>query len=515
VTTRPGDHNDALRDTGASALTIERNGINHISEGERKGSPRDLFWPWFAANVSVLAVSYGSFILGFGVSFWQAVFAALVGVAVSYVFVGYIALAGKRGSAPTMTLSRSVFGTRGNRFPSAISWMLTVGWETALAALAVLATATVFDRLGWGGGTGTKVVALVIVVAMIVFGGTLGFDLIMRMQKWITVIAGILTVLYICFAAGHIHVSRLADLPGGSAQAVIGAVLFTMTGFGLGWVNAAADYSRYLPRDAPSQGVVWWTTLGSSLGPAVLLLFGILLAGSSSSLSGAIATDPVGALTQLLPTWFLVPFAVTAVLGLVSGAVMDIYSSGLALLNAGLRVPRYVAVGVDACIMVIGAVYVVFFSSTFLGPFEGFLITLGVPVAAWCGVFIADIMLRRQDYAEIELFSRSGRYGDISWMPIALVAVGTVLGWGLVTNGAASWLSWQGYLLGPSGLGGKTGGWEYANLGVIVALAIGFVGYLLLGRRRVQQQEALPAGDDVALSNEDAERLDTTDRLQR
>ena len=31
-------------------LQIEMNGINVISDSERKGHPRDLFWPWFAAN---------------------------------------------------------------------------------------------------------------------------------------------------------------------------------------------------------------------------------------------------------------------------------------------------------------------------------------------------------------------------------------------------------------------------------------------------------------------------------
>ena len=70
----------------------------------------------------------------------------------------------------------------------------------------------------------------------------------------------------------------------------------------------------------------------------MLLVFGLLLAGSSSDLNEAIAADPIGALTTILPTWFLVPFALVAVLGLVGGAVLDIYSSGLALLSAGLRV---------------------------------------------------------------------------------------------------------------------------------------------------------------------------------
>jgi hypothetical protein len=68
--------------------------------------------------------------------------------------------------------------------------------------------------------------------------------------------------------------------------------------------------------------------------------------------------------------------------------------------------------------------------------------------------------------------------------------VGTVLGWGLVTNTFAGWLDWQGYLLGPFGLGGKGGSWAYANLGVFVAFVVGFVGWLLLGRSTVRRQEA-------------------------
>jgi hypothetical protein len=63
-----------------------------------------------------------------------------------------------------------------------------------------------------------------------------------------------------------------------------------------------------------------------------------------------------------------------------------------------------------------------------------------------------------------------------------------VVGWGLVTNGLAGWLGWQGYLLGP--LGGREGRWAYANLGVLAALLIGFLGTLLLGRGAVRRQES-------------------------
>ena len=109
------------------------------------------------------------------------------------------------------------------------------------------------------------------------------------------------------------------------------------------------------------------------------------------------------------------PFAIVAVLGLVGGAVLDIYSSGLALLTVGLRVPRFVAALIDGTIMVAGTIYVVFVAKNFIGQFEGFLITLGVPIAAWCGIMLADIMLRRTDYAEPDLYSRAAATATSGW----------------------------------------------------------------------------------------------------
>src|SRR3954464_12138966 len=159
------------RTTAGTRPPVELNGINVIDDAERGGRPAGLFWPWFASNISVLAGGYGAFILSFGVSFWQAVLAAVLGVVVSFLFCGFVALAGKRGSAPTMVLSRAAFGVRGNRLPAVLSWVLTVGWETVLVILATLGTAHVFDRLGWGGGDGTKVAAIIVVALLTVAAG--------------------------------------------------------------------------------------------------------------------------------------------------------------------------------------------------------------------------------------------------------------------------------------------------------------------------------------------------------
>jgi len=478
----------------ASVLKIEENGINVITEDERKGEPRSLFWPWFGANVSILALPYGAFILSDGISFLQALIVSVIGILVSFLLCGIISLAGKRSSAPTMILSRAAYGVRGSRLPAGISWLLCVGWETFLSAIAVLATSAVFTKLGWGGGDGVKVISMLVIAALIIGGGVLGFNLIMRMQTVITLVTAVLTITFVALTIKDIHWHTVSHLHSGSPQAMIGALVFVMTGFGLGWVNVAADYSRYLPRSSSSRGVIWWTTLGGSIAPLLLVAFGLLLAGSSATLTNAMfQTNPIGPLATAthLPTWFLVPFIIVAVLGLVGGAVLDIYSSGLALLSAGLRIPRFAAAGIDGVVMLLGTIYIVFAKQNFLGQFEGFLITVGVLIAAWCGVFLGDLALRRKNYDEGDLFTSAGRYGGLRPIPIAITVLSSVLGFGLVTNTLASWLTWQGYLLGPLGLGGKTGKWEYANLGVLVALVLSFVLTILFTRADVVREEAL------------------------
>ncbi|MDR1119085.1 MAG: cytosine permease, partial [Bifidobacteriaceae bacterium] len=322
----------------------------------------------------------------------------------------------------------------------------------------------------------------------------------------ITVVTGVLTIGYFILTFGQIDMGKVMSLPSGSAQAFIGALVFMMTGFGLGWVNMAADYSRYLPRSSSSGGVVWWTTFGAAVAPLLLLGYGLLLAASDPILSAGIDADPVGALTGILPHWYLVPFGLVAILGLVGGAVLDIYSSGLALISAGIPIPRPVAAGIDGVIMILGTVYIVFGQSAFIDIFKQFLITLGVPIAAWAGIMLADTLLRRKNYADADLFDPRGRYGAAPPVPLAIMAVGTAVGWGFVVNGLAEakFLDWLGYFMGA--VGGKAGAWEYANLGVLFALVIGFAGAMILTRGRVRAQEALPLPDAVPPAVSEADR---------
>jgi len=464
---------------------LELNGINFISESERKGNARSLFWPWAAANVSFLAISYGSFFLGFGISFWQVTAAAIIGTVGSFLLVGVSSLAGKRANAPTMTLSRAAFGVKGNKIPGFLSYLIFVGWEIVLVSLATLASETVFTRVGNIDPDLSRILGFLLAGGLTIVGGVLGFKVIMKLQVYLTISTLILTFGYIVLTIDSVDWSKVSSIPNGTTQGFIGALIFGVTGIGLGWVGCAADYSRYLPRSTSGKSVVGWTVFGAAIVPITLVIYGSLLAASSPELSKLVASDPIGALTTLLPTWYLIPFALVAILGLIGGAILNLYSSGLTLVSIGVPVKRHTAAAIDGLIMTIGVIYLVWFASDFFVPFQGFLITLGVPVAVWSAIFVADVLMRK-GYAEDELFDPKGRYGSWNLRSIGLVFFGAIIGWGFVTNSLAGWLSWQGYLLGP--LGGRDGSWAYANLGVLFALVIGFIGHILLSKNKIKKQ---------------------------
>ena len=230
----------------------------------------------------------------------------------------------------------------------------------------------------------------------------------------------------------------------------------------------------------------------SPIAPALLVCYGLALAGSDDKVKDGIAADPIGTLATLLPTWVLVPFLLTAVLALVSGAVLGIYSSGLTPLSLGIRIPSPSAAAIDGVILTIGTVFVVFFATDFLGPFQSFLITLGVPLASWAGILIADILRRKKDYDEEALFDQNGRYGARDWTSIGTLVVTSVIGWGLVVNNFAedaAWNNWQGYLLFL--IGGRDGEWAYANLGVFFALVLSFLVTYFARAAKIRRQEAV------------------------
>ena len=438
---------------------IELHGIEPIGEQERHGTPFELFWIWFAANLGILGIVYGGILAASGLNLWQSLLVALAAPVVSFLLVGTLSVAGKWGGAPMLTLSRASFGTRGNLGPALVSWISLVGWETVSVITAAYALLGLLNLAGLPANLFWTVASLVVVALLVVAIGLLGHATLVWIQRAATWIFGLLTLLIVFFLVSRTHWQVVLSAPAGPWDTgVLATMSIIIAGTGIGWANTGADYTRYLPHQSRGRSIIWWTVCGSTVPLFVLIMVGALLASDVNGLAGAV--NPIQAIGAALPSWMAVPYLITAIGGLIAGADLGIYSSGLNLLALGVKLARYKTVLIDGALMVAGSVYVMVIAQNFLGPFESFLQLLADGITAWSAVFLVDMLIRRgYDAGDLAKTGPGSHYfyrggvrwaGVLSWLLGLLVSLAfTVSPWFRGPFAAGLFASSSlGYLLG-------------------------------------------------------------------
>ncbi|MEU6622201.1 cytosine permease [Streptomyces litmocidini] len=425
----PHDASEAAGATHDGAM--ETRGLEPVPDAERTGRVRELFPTWVAANISVLLLTMGAGLIVFnGLNFWQVLTVAVAAPVLSYGIVGLISIAGKRGGAPGMALSRAVFGQRGNLFPGALIWVARWGWETINAVTGAYAVLTVLDLL-----FGVKSNTLLIVVTLLLFVTStflvsgLGINALRVCSKWSTYLFGAFSVLVLAYLVADTDWSAVFDKPAGSTAMMV-AGIGTIAAGGISWVPSGPDFTRYLPRTASSRAMVGSTVGGAGIVVLPMVLMGAVMAVSTPDLASA--QDPVSFIGELLPMWISVPYLVIALIGMVLINSMSMYSAGFTAQTLGIRVPRAAAVSVNAVISLVFGFLLMVVASSFIGSFISFLTLLAVAFSAWIGVFGVD-MLRRRSYDAAALMdtTRTSAYwyrGGFAWQAMTAWAVALVVG---------------------------------------------------------------------------------------
>ncbi|MFF7710202.1 cytosine permease [Pseudomonas sp. NPDC007930] len=452
--------------TRNSAGQLETRGIEPVPEHDCQGHPLQLFWVWFAANISILGLPLGATLVAFqGLSIGQALVVAILGAGGSFAVVGLLSIAGRRGRAPSLTLSRAVFGMRGNIGPTLVSLGSRLGWETVnttTAAFVLLSLVSIIQ--------GTPVEAKSAPLLTLVFIGLfvlltlcvsgLGHATLLVIQKWATWVFGALNLWVGAFLALHIDWSAVwAAQPAPMAAVLIG--IGTMAaGTGIGWANAGADMSRYQHKSVRAGSLVASAAFGAGIPLVLLITLGGLISVGNDHLASA--NDPIVAIRELLPAWMAVPYLLTAFGGLLLSNNLSVYSAGLTTLTLGLKVKRVYAVVVDIVAIFAGSIYFMLIADSFYGPFITFIALLAVPITAWVGIFLVD-MLHRQHYAAADLMDVSPRSaywyrGGVQWHAFGAWALAIVLGFSFTTvKVGAGHVLFHGWLadswFGHNGLG--------------------------------------------------------------
>jgi purine-cytosine permease-like protein len=450
--------------TGRVEAALETRGIEPVPVDERHGRPAQLFWVWFAANISILGLPLGATLVALGLTVWQAVVVAAVGSVGSFAIVGAVSIAGRRGGAPGLTLSRAVFGVRGNIGPTAVSLISRLGWETVNTTTAAFALLSLCTILFGASPAATDhpvltIACIAVFVLLTVVVSGLGHAVLVSVQRWATWVFGALNIVVGAFLVTTVDWAAVGAATPAPVGTMIAGVGIIAAGTGIGWANASADVSRYQAPGVKAGSLVLSAAAGAGIPLVLLISLGSMLAAGDPSLADA--GDPVAAIRAMLPPWMAVPYLVAAFGGLLLSNHLSVYSAGLTTLTLGLRMPRLYAVIVDVVVTFVGAIYFILVADDFYGPFIAFISLLAVPITAWVGVFATD-MLRRHHYDPVALMDvrRTSAYfyrGGIEWRAVTAWAVAIVAGYLFVTAGPsdAPWFSGPlaGSWLGENGLG--------------------------------------------------------------
>ncbi len=411
---------------------VEETGIEVIKQEEKTGTPKDLFWVWFASNIGILGIVYGAIIVAYGLSFIQAVAVTLLG-ALSFTIVGYISLSGRDGGASTLTLSRNIFGFQGNKFPTAVVWTNLMGWEAVNVITGTFTLSALFNTIGFAASPVQLSISLAIFFGLVIVVSFFGQKTIVAIQSIFTWLFGGLTGIVVIYLVMQTDWSVVMQMPSGSWQSFISVLSIIIAGTGISWGIAGADYSRYQSKSVSSKSLMGTVTIAAFIPLFILMTVGVLLASKLPELSSA--SNPIDVIGSALPKWMTIPYLIAATGGIVSMAVMSLYSAGLNLLIIGVKVRRITAIIIDAIIIIFVAVYILFIKEDFMGPFQAFLIMTGCGLAAFEAMFIIDYALKRKSKGySVEAMTVEKQ--TKSYAPLIIWLLGTVAGL-LVTNGYA------------------------------------------------------------------------------
>jgi nucleobase:cation symporter-1, NCS1 family len=484
MATAPVD--DQRRNYGSKITAVEPGGAEPIPLTERHGKAHQQTWIWTSPNMEFATVFVGVLaVLVFGLSFWTAVAAIVLGNAVGAVFHGTLTSWGPLSGLGQMALGRKAFGFRGNVLPA--------GLNAFLGGLGWLAVNSISGALAFSTLTGLSPY-LCLVLAMIVTLGIafFGHNVVQLFER---VTFPVLTVI---FAAGIVVVltQTRPDVVGDPVPGafwIIASSAFGLTG---GWCTCGADYARYLRPDQHARAG-FFAALGNFTSATVLQIGGAA-AVTAVGIPAWNDADPVASYVSLMPGWLGEVTLLGVFIGALSANSLNLYSSSLSLAAMGIKLPTAFGRAIIALVMGLLGLALGMLLVDDVNQLSDFLLVVSYWTAPWIGVVLADRLLSPRPADDLTPYTdRRHR----NWAgPVAMV-VAAVVSVALFSN--------QDLYVGPvpsafPGVG---------DLTLAVGLVLAFLLYAVLRPRGGRARSAvtgLPRQRDVATAERGTAAPETT-----
>lgn len=317
-----------------AAFRVEQHGTDYIPESERHSSPRDLRAILVGGSLAFSVIIIGTFPIFFGLSWWQAASAIVVGSALGAVFLAPTGTIAPRTGTNNPVSSGAFFGVGGRLIGSVLEAVASL----IFAALSIWtggdalagAIERVFDTASpdWTRPLCYGVLAVVVTTISVLGHGSMVFA-----QRVMIPTAGACMLLGLFVYGGDFDPSYAGggEYMLGSAPAAWFLAVLTCCSTIASYGPYTGDWTRHIaPSVHSDKSIVRALFLGGLFGLAGPFMWGAFIA---VCLFQSGAADPsssfVLAMTQSSPLWYL---PAIVFIGLASGtaqAVINTYGTGL------------------------------------------------------------------------------------------------------------------------------------------------------------------------------------------
>ena len=460
---------------------LDAHSIEQIPEADRDSTGWQQFWIWAGANIAPINWILGALGIVLGLGLMETILVIVLGNIVGCAIFAAFTVMGHKTGVNQMVLQRSAFGRRGAYLPSALMFVMTLGWIGVNTYFPVKIAVAILGQFGIGDTWLPNLVVATVVMVIQVLIGVYGFYAIRTFEKYTVPVTAAIMVLMSILAWGRpgvVNWGLTSSLPPATHLAMLSLLMTAIgVGWGISWVTWASDYSRFVPRSVSSAAVYWYSYVGMFVPTVWLAILGATVASVTKD------TDPAKMVSAVFGGVTSILVLLMVLHGPIATNILNVYSAALAALSMGLKLSRTVMALVAGVVGYLVTIYFVF-QASFAKAFDNWMISLLLWMSPWAGIILTDFFLVRHGRVDVPELYRDpdeSAYGDVNWGAIVAFLVGLVAGWS-VEDGLVPALQ------GPVSTKLLSG----ADLSWLVGIVVAGGVYLALGRRVAPAPVPLP-----------------------
>src|SRR5262245_10407715 len=158
--------------------------IEPIPEADRDSTGIQQMWIWAGANIAPINWTLGALGIILKLGLWETIAVIVVGNIIGCAIFAAFTVMGHKTGVNQMVLQRSAFGRRGAYLPSALMFLMTLGWIGVNTYFPVKISVAILAQFGIPDSWVTYLVVITVVMVLQVWIGVYGFYAIRTFEKY-------------------------------------------------------------------------------------------------------------------------------------------------------------------------------------------------------------------------------------------------------------------------------------------------------------------------------------------